>query len=137
MRADRCGRRAPLGALPSHRERHRVPRRAVRLAHAPAAPQAALRRRAYGPRPASAPATLDGRSGHSHPDGGRDYTALMESARRILELMFPTAWSAGKFEGSEALAIHRLAADSPLLRELRQTGGIDLAPERRLAQHRP
>ncbi|OLC76299.1 MAG: hypothetical protein AUG04_04755 [Deltaproteobacteria bacterium 13_1_20CM_2_69_21] len=59
----------------------------------------------------------------------------MESARRILELMFLTAWSDGKFEGSEALAIHRLVANVPMLRELRQTGGIDLAAKRRLAEH--
>ena len=45
----------------------------------------------------------------------------MESSRRILELMFLTAWADGKFEGSEALAIHRLTAQEPLLREAGQT----------------
>ena len=34
-------------------------------------------------------------------------------ARRILELMFLTAWADGRFEGSEALAIHKLAAHVP------------------------
>jgi tellurite resistance protein len=59
----------------------------------------------------------------------------MEPARSILELMFLTAWSDGKFEGSEALAIHKLVAHVPLLRELRETGGIDRAAKRRLAEH--
>jgi tellurite resistance protein len=59
----------------------------------------------------------------------------MEAARSILELMFLTAWSDGHFEGSEALAIHKLVAQVPLLRELRRTGGIDLAAKRRLAEH--
>src|SRR2546421_10210993 len=56
----------------------------------------------------------------------------MEPARWILELMFLTAWSDGTFGSSEALAIHKLVAQVPLLRELRQTGGIDLAAKRRL-----
>ena len=56
----------------------------------------------------------------------------MEPARWILELMFLTAWSDGTFGSSEALAIHKLVAQVPLLRGLRQTGGIDLAAKRRL-----
>lgn len=59
----------------------------------------------------------------------------MEAARSILELMFLTAWSDGHFGGSEALAIHRLVAQVPLLRELRRTGGLDLAAKRRLAEN--
>jgi tellurite resistance protein len=58
----------------------------------------------------------------------------MDSARRILELMFLTAWADGKFEGSEALAIHKLVAHVPMLRELRGTAGMDLAAKRRLAE---
>jgi tellurite resistance protein len=58
----------------------------------------------------------------------------METARRILELMFLTAWSDGRFEGSEALAIHRLAAQVPMLREVVPTSDIDLAVKARLAE---
>jgi tellurite resistance protein len=57
----------------------------------------------------------------------------METARRILELMFLTAWSDGRFEGSEALTIHRLAAQIPSLRELLGSAAdIDLAAKARL-----
>ena len=56
----------------------------------------------------------------------------METARRILELMFLTAWSDGRFEGSEALAIHKLAAQVPFLREVGPTTDIDLAAKRKL-----
>src|SRR5205823_6611731 len=52
----------------------------------------------------------------------------------ILELMFLTAWSDGRFEGTEALAIHRLAGQFPQLREVGPTGDIDLAAKRRLAR---
>ncbi|MGZ6125076.1 MAG: hypothetical protein ACXWLR_08960 [Myxococcales bacterium] len=58
----------------------------------------------------------------------------METARRILELMFLTAWSDGRFEGSEALAIHKLAAQIPMLREVGSTADIDLAAKDRLAE---
>jgi tellurite resistance protein len=58
----------------------------------------------------------------------------MEQARRILELMFLTAWADGRFEGSEALAIHKLAAHLPQLREVGATGGIDVAARRKLAE---
>jgi len=58
----------------------------------------------------------------------------MEEARRILELMFLTAWADERFVGSEALAIQKLAAHVPLLREVRSTAEIDLATKRRLAQ---
>lgn len=58
----------------------------------------------------------------------------MEQARRILELMFLTAWADGRFEGSEALAIHRLAATVPQLREVGTTGDIEVAARRKLAQ---
>ena len=57
----------------------------------------------------------------------------METARRILELMFLTAWSDGRFEGSEAFAIHKLAAQVPMLREIASTSDIDLAAKERLA----
>src|SRR5207245_9248384 len=56
----------------------------------------------------------------------------MEPARWILERMFLAAWSDGTFGSSEALAIHKLVAQVPLLRELRQTGGIDRAAKQRL-----
>ncbi|HET7787947.1 MAG TPA: TerB family tellurite resistance protein [Myxococcales bacterium] len=58
----------------------------------------------------------------------------MEQARRILELMFLTAWADGRFEGSEALAIHKLAATVPQLREVGTTGDIEVAARRKLAQ---
>ena len=58
----------------------------------------------------------------------------MEEARRILELMFLTAWADGRFVGSEALAIHKLAAHIPFLREVDSTSDIDLAAKRRLAE---
>jgi tellurite resistance protein len=32
-----------------------------------------------------------------------------DEGQRVLELMFLTAWADGRFEGSEAFAIHRLA----------------------------
>jgi tellurite resistance protein len=58
----------------------------------------------------------------------------MESARRILELMFLTAWADGKFEGSEALAIHRLTAHERLLREAGQAAAdVDRDVKERLA----
>ena len=53
-------------------------------------------------------------------------------ARRILELMFLTAWADGRFEGSEALAIHKLAATVPQLRGVGATNEIDLAAKRNL-----
>lgn len=53
-------------------------------------------------------------------------------ARRILELMFLTAWADGRFEGSEALAIHKLAAQVPALRAVGATNEIDLAAKRSL-----
>ena len=56
----------------------------------------------------------------------------MEDARRILELMFLTAWADGRFVGSEALAIQKLAAHVPLLREIHSTDEIDLGVRRRL-----
>jgi tellurite resistance protein len=58
----------------------------------------------------------------------------MEQARRILELMFLTAWADGRLEGSEALTIHKLAAHFPQLRELGPTGDVEMAARRRLAQ---
>src|SRR4051812_50069711 len=58
----------------------------------------------------------------------------MEQARRILELMFLTAWSDGRLEGSEALAIHKLAAHVPLLREGGASGDIEVAARRKLSQ---
>jgi hypothetical protein len=58
----------------------------------------------------------------------------MESARRILELMFLTAWADGKFEGSEALAIHKLAAQEPLLREAGQAADVDRLVKQQLAE---
>jgi len=57
----------------------------------------------------------------------------MEQGRRILELMFLTAWADGRFEGSEALAIHKLAAHLPQLREA-VTGNIDVAVRRKLSE---
>ncbi len=59
----------------------------------------------------------------------------MEQARRILELMFLTAWADGRFEGSEALAIHKLAAHVPELREVGAAGGIEVAARRKLGTH--
>src|SRR5690242_11432306 len=53
---------------------------------------------------------------------------------RILELMFLTAWSDGRFEGSEALTIHKLAAQVPMLCEIVSTSDIDLAAKARLAE---
>jgi|SRR5438105_5450256 len=58
----------------------------------------------------------------------------MESARRILELMFLTAWADGKLEGSEALAIHKLVAHEPLLREAGQTADVDRVTKRQMAE---
>ncbi len=58
----------------------------------------------------------------------------MEQARRILELMFLTAWADGRFEGSEALAIHKLAGQHAQLREVGPTGDIESIARRRLAQ---
>jgi tellurite resistance protein len=59
----------------------------------------------------------------------------MEHARRILELMFLTAWADGRFEGSEALAIHKMVAHVPLLREESSSAhDIDLAVKRRLGE---
>ncbi|HEY6910126.1 MAG TPA: hypothetical protein VI356_12200 [Myxococcales bacterium] len=58
----------------------------------------------------------------------------MEQARRILELMFLTAWADGRFEGSEAIAIHKLVAHLPMLRELGPSSGIDVAARRKLSE---
>lgn len=48
--------------------------------------------------------------------------------------MFLTAWSDGRFEGSEALAIHKLAAQMPMLREVGSPSDIDVAAKARLAE---
>ncbi|HVI22030.1 MAG TPA: hypothetical protein VM691_01005 [Myxococcales bacterium] len=48
--------------------------------------------------------------------------------------MFLTAWSDGRLEGSEALAIHKLAAHVPLLREVGASGDIEVAARRKLSQ---
>jgi hypothetical protein len=58
----------------------------------------------------------------------------MEESRRILELMFLTAWADERFVGSEALAIQKLTVNVPLLREVRTTADIDLGAKRRLAE---
>jgi tellurite resistance protein len=58
----------------------------------------------------------------------------VESARRILELMFLTAWADGKFEGSEALAIHKLTTHEPLLREAGQASDVDRFVKQQLAE---
>ena len=58
----------------------------------------------------------------------------MEETRRILELMFLTAWADERFVGSEAFAIQKLTVNIPLLREVRTTADIDLAAKRRLAE---
>jgi tellurite resistance protein len=58
----------------------------------------------------------------------------MEHARRVLELMFLTAWADGRFVGSEALTIHRLAAQVPLLREAGPAGDVDVSAKRKLAE---
>ncbi len=54
-----------------------------------------------------------------------------EQGRRILELMFLTAWADGRFEGSEAFAIHRLAGQFSQL----DTGDIDLDARQRLQRY--
>jgi tellurite resistance protein len=56
------------------------------------------------------------------------------AAPRILELMFLTAWADARLEGSEALAIHKLAAQVPLLREVGPTADIEASAKQRLAQ---
>ena len=58
--------------------------------------------------------------------------ADIEQARRVVELMFLTAWADGRFEGSEALAIHKLAASVPHLRGVGATNEIDLNAKRNL-----
>jgi tellurite resistance protein len=58
----------------------------------------------------------------------------VESARRILELMFLTAWADGKLEGSEALAIHKLTASEPLLRESGHVADVDRVAKQRLEE---
>jgi tellurite resistance protein len=58
----------------------------------------------------------------------------VESARRILELMFLTAWADGKLEGSEALAIHKLTASEPLLREAGHVADVDRVAKQRLEE---
>lgn len=53
-------------------------------------------------------------------------------ARGVVELMFLTAWADGRFEGSEALTIHKLAVQVPELREVGATNEIDFAAKRSL-----
>ena len=48
--------------------------------------------------------------------------------------MFLTAWSDGRFEGTEALAIHKLVAHVPMLREVGSTSDIDVAAKARLSE---
>ena len=48
--------------------------------------------------------------------------------------MFLTAWADGKFEGSEALAIHRLTTHEPLLREAGHAADVDRLVKQRLAE---
>jgi tellurite resistance protein len=59
---------------------------------------------------------------------------IVDSPRRILELMFLTAWADGRFEGSEALAIHKLTAQEPLLREAGHAPDVDRVVKRQLAE---
>jgi tellurite resistance protein len=59
----------------------------------------------------------------------------VETARRILELMFLTAWADARLEGSEAIAIRKLAAQVPLLREVGHTSDIEVTTKQRLQQH--
>jgi len=51
-----------------------------------------------------------------------------EQGRRIVELMFLTAWADGRFEGSEAFAIHRLATQFAQI----DTGDVDADARERL-----
>ena len=48
--------------------------------------------------------------------------------------MFLTAWADGRFEGSEALAIHRLTTHEPLLREAGHAADVDRLVKQRLAE---
>ena len=56
----------------------------------------------------------------------------LEQARRIVELMVLTAWSDGRVESIEALAIHRLTLAFPELRDVGPTGEISARARQRL-----
>lgn len=53
-------------------------------------------------------------------------------ARKIVELMVLTAWSDGRVEGVEALAIHKLTLSFPELRDVGPTGEISRIAKNRL-----
>jgi len=58
----------------------------------------------------------------------------LAQARHVVELMVVTAWADGHVEGTEALAIHKLIAVNPLLREVGPSGEISKATRARLEQ---
>ncbi|SRR6266852_1700159 len=60
--------------------------------------------------------------------------ADLEQARRVVELMVLTAWADGRVEGSEALAIHKLASSIPELRPVGPTGEITRIAKARLEE---
>ena len=58
--------------------------------------------------------------------------ADLDQSRRIVELMVLTAWSDGRVEGVEALAIHKLTLAFPQLRDVGPTGEISRIARNRL-----
>jgi hypothetical protein len=58
--------------------------------------------------------------------------ADVEQAKRVVELMALTAWADGRFVGSEAIAIHKLATSLPELRDIGPTGEIIARAKERL-----
>jgi tellurite resistance protein len=60
--------------------------------------------------------------------------ADLEQAKRVIELMVLTAWADGRVEGSEALAIHKLASTIPELRPVGPTGEITRTAKARLEE---
>ena len=58
--------------------------------------------------------------------------ADVEQAKHVVELMVLTAWADGRFVGSEAIAIHKLATGLPELRDVGPTGEIIASAKARL-----
>jgi tellurite resistance protein len=56
----------------------------------------------------------------------------VEQAKHVVELMVLTAWADGRFVGSEAIAIHKLSAGLPELRDVGPTDEICARAKERL-----
>lgn len=58
----------------------------------------------------------------------------VEQAKHVIELMVLTAWADGHVEGTEALAIHKMIATIPALKDAGLSGDISKSTRQRMQQ---